>query len=163
MRQFLCLVGLTAIVAGAAVAQSSNGYFFVAPGGASCCGSTRATVQLGAGGELGLVKGIGVGAELSALDIHQDLFALGGNTWLGVFSPNGYYHFFRSGGGRLDPFVTAGYTLLFRSGTANLFNFGGGATFWFADHLGVRFEFRDHLATDPTVNYWGFRFGLALR
>jgi len=164
MRWFLCLLGLIAIFVAAAHAQSSNGYFFAAPGGATCCGSTLTTVQLGGGGEFVLGKGVGAGAELSALDVRQSLFALGGNTWLGVFSLGGYYHFIHDSSARFDPFVTAGYSLLFRSGTANLFNFGGGATFWFADHAGVRLEFRDHIRTDPeTVNYWGFRFGIALR
>lgn len=163
MRHLLFLLVLTGITLGAAHGQSSNGYFFAAPGGATCCGSTLTTVQLGGGGEYVLGKGVGAGAELSALDVRQSLFALGGNTWMGVFSPNGYYHFVHDRSGRLDPFVTAGYTLLFRSGTANLFNFGGGAMFWFGDHLGVRLEFRDHLGGNPTVNYWGFRFGIALR
>ena len=163
VRHLFSLLVLTGITLGAAHGQSSNGYFFAAPGGATCCGSTLTTVQLGGGGEFAFGKGVGAGAELSALDVRQSLFALGGNTWTGVFSPNGYYHFVHDRSGRFDPFVTAGYTLLFRSGTANLFNFGGGAMFWFSDHLGVRLEFRDHLGGNPTVNYWGFRFGIALR
>lgn len=163
MRQILYLLGLTAILAGAAHGQSSNGYFFAAPGGATCCGSTLTTVQLGGGGEYVLGRGVGAGVELSALDVRESLFSLGGNNWLGVFSPNGYYHFVHDKSARFDPFVTAGYTLMFNSGTASLFNFGGGGTFWFSDHLGVRFEFRDHIHGNPTVNYWGFRFGIAFR
>jgi hypothetical protein len=107
--------------------QPSNLYAFLAPGGATCCGATSMTVQFGAGGEAVLWKGVGVGAELGVMGTHEDF----GGTALGVFSPNGYYDFIHRSNLRFDPFVTGGYTLFFRSGTASLFNFGGGATYWF--------------------------------
>lgn len=139
MRQiltiFLVAVGLSA----AASAQQSHGYLFIAPGGISSGGHTATTVHLGAGGEVGLAKGVGLGAELGALGPRQD-FA--GNL-MGVVSANGYYHFRREE--KLEPFVTAGYSLFFRSGHANLFNFGGGANYWFHSKLGLRLEFRDHV------------------
>ena len=138
--------------------QPSNVYAFLAPGGATCCGTTSMTVQFGAGGEAVVWKGVGLGAELGVLGSHDDF----GGTALGVLSLNGYYHFIHRNNLRLDPFVTGGYTLLFRSGTANLFNFGGGATYWFHPRFGARLEFRDHVyAPQTTVNYWGFRVGLA--
>ena|SRR5258708_28944865 len=44
-------------------AQHSNGYLFIAPGGLSVSGQTNSTVQLGAGGEFVLSRGIGLGIE----------------------------------------------------------------------------------------------------
>ena len=105
----------------AAFAGSSHGYVFLAPGGVTCCHNTSMTLQFGAGGEALLTKGIGAGAELGVLGERRYF----GDTALGVFSPNGYYHFNRRKEGKADPFVTGGYTLLFRSGHANFANFGG--------------------------------------
>lgn len=155
------------LLAGAAWAQGSNGYVFFAPGGVSCCGHTAMTVQFGAGGEAVLGWGIGVGAEIAALGTRQD-FA---DSVVGAFSPNGYYHFVHGRRAKADPFVTAGYTLLFRSGHTNLFNFGGGVNYWFRPKLGARVEFRDFVYhsgggfgfNGTTINYWGVRVGLAFR
>ncbi len=141
-------------------AQSSNGYLFFAPGGITCCGYTTMTLHFGAGGEAILGKGIGLGAEIGALGTRTGFE----HSAVGIFSPNGYYHFIHGPGIRADPFLTGGYTLLFRSGHENLFNVGGGLNYWFHRRLGVRLEFRDHVDTDGTsLHYWGFRFGLAFR
>lgn len=141
-------------------AQPSNGYVFFAPGGVTCCGHTAMTLQFGVGGEAVLGKGIGVGAEIGAVGTRQYF----GDSVVGVLSPNGYYHFVHGKGIKIDPFVTGGYTLIFRSGHANLFNFGGGLNYWFRTRLGGRFEFRDQVHTDgSSVHYWGVRFGLAFR
>jgi hypothetical protein len=48
-------------------AQLSNGYLLIASGGLSVRGQTNATLQLGAGGEAVLSKGVGLGIEGSAL------------------------------------------------------------------------------------------------
>jgi hypothetical protein len=118
------------------------------------------TMQFGVGGEAVLWKGVGLGAEIGALGTRQYF----GDTVMGVFSPNGYYHFKHGEGATVDPFVTSGYTLLFRSGHANLANFGGGLTYWFARRFGARLEVRDQLTTTGTTeHFWGVRFGLAFR
>lgn len=141
-------------------AQASNGYVFFAPGGLTCCGQTAMTLQFGVGGEVVLGKGIGVGAEIGAAGTRQHF----GDSVVGVFSPNGYYHFAHGKDIKFDPFVTGGYTLIFRSGHANLFNLGGGLNYWFRTRLGGRLEFRDQVHTDgSSVHYWGVRFGLAFR
>jgi len=148
---------LTAFLVTALQAQPSNGYFFLAPGGVSCCGHTAMTLQIGGGGEAVLGKGVGIGAELSALGTRSHFT----DSVIGVFSPNGYYHFVHERDLKLDPFVTGGYTLYFRNGHASLFNFGAGVNYWLQRSLGVRFEFRDHVQTDGSaVHSWGFRFGL---
>jgi hypothetical protein len=154
------LLLLAILLVPAVRAQSSNGYVFFAPGGITCCGYTSMTLQFGAGGEAVLGKGIGIGAELSAVGARAS-FA---DSVVGVFSPNGYYHFIHRRESRSDPFVTGGYTLLFRNGHANLFNVGGGLNYWFHSHLGARLEFRDQIHTNGSaVHYWGVRFGLAFR
>jgi hypothetical protein len=141
-------------------AQPSHGYVFFTPGGASCCGHTSMTMQFGAGGEYVIKKGIGIGAEIGALGFTRQF----GDTVMGTFSPNGYYHFVHGQDVKADPFVTGGYTLMFRSGHANLANFGGGMNYWFHPRLGARLEFRDHVnTTGSIVHFWGFRFGVAFR
>ncbi|MBI3666130.1 MAG: hypothetical protein HY236_07875 [Acidobacteria bacterium] len=157
MRRMFLLFLLAAILPACAWAQHSHGYLFVAPGGISGGGNTSATVHLGAGGEGILGKGIGVGAELGVVGPAQSFSDL-----VGVFSANGYYHFSRSG--KADPFLTGGYSLLFRTGTANLANFGVGMNYWIVRRLGLEVEFRDHISTSgTTLHYWGIRVGPAFR
>ena len=156
-RTFAVLLMLLSLCVATCSADSS-GYFFVAPGGVT--GGGGATLHLGAGGELGVIRGFGVAAELGGLGPTSKFSSL-----LGVFSLNGAYHFMHSSDGRLDPFATAGYSLFFRSGHENLANFGGGANYWFLKKLGLRLEFRDHVLSSPgpTLHYWNFRFGVAVR
>lgn len=160
VRRFLWIALSLSALPGAVWAQHSHGYLFVAPGGASGGGNTQATFHLGAGGEWLFGKGIGAGAELGALGPTSS-FA---TDVLGVLSVNGYYHFLHSGA-RFDPFATGGYTLLFRSGHANLGNFGAGMNYWFIPRIGFKTEFRDHVWSQNfgTIHYWGIRFGLNFR
>lgn len=153
------MLALTMSVAPAA-AQHSNGYVFFAPGAASCGGCSNMTLHFGAGGEGIIGKGVGIGAELGYLAPRESL-----GDGLGVFSPNGYYHFpGKNKDRKVDPFVTGGYTLFFRSGHGNLWNFGGGVNYWFSRRLGLKVEIRDHIwPEEGTVHYWGVRLGLALR
>jgi len=158
---YRCL-GLLILLAGAAGAQSSNGYVFFAPGGVSCCGYTAMTLHLGVGGEAVLGKGVGIGAEIGALGTREDFV----EAVSGTFSANGYYHFAHRKDVKVDPFVTGGYTLLFRSGHINLFNFGGGLNYWAGRRFGIRLEARDHVYAPEfgsALHYWGVRFGLAFR
>jgi hypothetical protein len=150
------LLGLFAALAGA---QRSSGYVFIAPGGVTCCGITSMMLQGGIGGEKIIGKGIGIGAEIAAQGLAHEFT----DSVVGVFSANGYYHF-RHGDIKADPFATGGYTMLFRSGHANLANAGGGFTYWFHHRLGPRVEVRDEFNTTGTiVHFWGARFGVAFR
>jgi hypothetical protein len=158
MRLFLPALLLIPCLAGAAFAQRSMGYWFVAPGGATAAGNTSFTVHMGGGGELALWKGVSAGIEGGAVGLKRDYT----DTVQGVVSLNGYYHFRPSRDARWDPFVTAGYSLFFRRGSTNLVNFGGGVNYWFVRHVGFRFEFRDHvMGGPPAVHYWGTRMGLS--
>ena len=62
--------------------------------------------------------------------------------------------------------MTGGYTLLFRYGHLNMFNFGGGLNYWTGRRFGLRLEARDHVYAPEfgsALHYWGVRFGLAFR
>lgn len=147
---------LLAAGASLAVAQQHNGegYLFFAPGVITSPGNSTASVHFGGGGEGFLHKGIAAGAELGYLAPWRNF---GGG--IGLLSLDGQYHFNR--GQKVVPFVTAGYSLGFRSGHENLFNYGVGANIWMRAKKGLRLEFRDHV--DSSNHYIDFRIGYAFR
>lgn len=115
--------------------RRGQGYVFYGAGRAAGGGSVQ---QLGGGGDFFIYKGLAAGVELGYL------YPPSGFTYgVGLFSANGSYHLYR--GRKLSPFVTAGYSLAFRGGHENLYNFGGGVTWWFGKHAGVRMEVRDYV------------------
>jgi hypothetical protein len=108
--------------------HSGQGYVFFAPGSISP-GGGGTTFHVGGGGEGLFYKGLGAGAEIGYLSAWQYK-----GSGVGLFSANGSYHFgARTPGRKVAPFVTAGYSLAFRGGHANLANFGGGVHYWFTD------------------------------
>jgi hypothetical protein len=135
--RIVCL--LLSFWAGAALAQSSNGYGFFGFGVSDAYLGGPQVLYYGGGGEAILGKIVGAGGELGA------------RTWphfhrtYGLASANGYVHFTANRRPRFDPFVTGGYTLQFRNGHANLVNFGCGLNYWFRNTLGIRIELRDHM------------------
>lgn len=135
---------------------SGQGYVFFAPGTTYPGGTAFAHV--GVGGQARIYKGFGAGAEVGYASPFD-------GSGIGVFSANGYYHFFPRTSMRIvDPFVTAGYTLAFARGSGNLVNFGGGATYWAWRRIGLRFEFRDHMTVPiERIHLWQARFGVAFR
>ena len=64
----------------------------------------------------------------------------------------------------LKPFITGGYTLGFRGGSENLYNLGGGIDYWPKQHVGLRFDVRDHVlpsaCCDATAHFLVFRVSL---
>ena len=110
----------------------------------------------GFGGEGLIYKGLAVGADVGYLGPLE--FAGEG---FGNLNINGSYHFFNGQSTqKWTPFVTGGYTLFFREGTANLFNIGGGVTYWINPSKGVRFEVRDQIWNDyGTYHYVSFNVG----
>ena len=154
------IVALILALSAAAAAQSVNGYAFFAPGGATCCGHTSASLHFGAGVDAIILKGLGANVELGALGPRRNF----GDGVMGVLSPGATYHFRSGAEQRVDPFVAGGYSLFFRSGHGNLGYFGGGMNYWFADKVGLRVELRDHVNRGgSTVHFWGVRFGVAFR
>lgn len=148
----LLLVGVSA-----AAAQSSSGYVFFAPGGATSHGYTSAMLNAGGGVDAHLTHGVGANIELSALWPDNSPSSV-----VGLVSLGPTYRIPLRHEKRIEPFVAAGYTLLFRSGHANLGYFGGGINYWAWKRAGFRLEFRDHIHSGP-VQYWLFRFGFAFR
>jgi hypothetical protein len=149
-------------LAGLAAAQSGRGYVFLGPGERSTSGNSQATYYVGGGGELLLAKGVGAGVEAQGVLPSRRV----GSESFGIFSLNAYYHpLLERRPGKLDPFVTTGYSLAFRTDTANLWNVGGGMNYWFHDKMGLLVEFRDHpwKTGSVTTHYWGFRFGISFR
>ncbi|MBZ5497053.1 MAG: hypothetical protein LAP85_11675 [Acidobacteriia bacterium] len=53
-----------------------------------------------------------------------------------MLSINGLYSFEKAGA-KIAPFITGGYSLLFRSGHLNAMNFGGGVDYWFGKRFGI--------------------------
>lgn len=164
MQRIMLMICLLGLISGAAIAQTAKehrgqGYGFIAPGVVSDEGSA-ATLHFGVGGEGLVYKGLGVGGEVGYL--HP---ARGFSEGFGIASANGSYHFREaSASGKLVPFVTGGYSLFFRSDTANAVNFGGGINYWAGEHVGVRLEVRDHILTaNGAAHYVGFRIGFAFR
>jgi hypothetical protein len=143
-------------VAATGFAQSEGrrgqGYVFFAPGITSP--DVSGFGHFGAGGEALLTRRVGIGSEVGYATPWSD-FAAG----IGLFSVNGSYNM---GRGKLSPFLTGGYTLAFRNGTANGFNFGGGVNYWLRDRIGLRFEVRDNVI-ERDAHLVGFRVGLAFR
>lgn len=136
------------------------GYAFVAPGGRS---TDDATLHVGGGGEYVFTGGVGIGAELGYLGPIEQL---GGG--FGVFSANGGYHFKKaSRSGKTIPFITGGYTSIFRERNGESgFNFGVGVNHWFKERVGIRLEFRDNVFQyrgSDYVHYFNARIGVTFR
>jgi hypothetical protein len=161
MRFFF--LALTLVCCGAANAQNTRGYIFFAPGAESAQGDSGGSVHaygMGGGGELLLSPHFGVGAEIGAFVPGAGKVS---NGVVGIFSTNGYAHILRDRA--FDPYITGGYSLLFRDFTANGGNFGVGANYWFHERLGLLIEGRDHVATvhNTSNHFWEIRIGLTFQ
>jgi hypothetical protein len=140
-----------------ASAQVPQGQGYLVQGiGAATPGSVS-LAQTVVGGEGTFFKGLGAGAEIGAL------YSFDGGV-VGQFNAGGTYHFTA---GRKetkwDPFVAAGYAMLFRSGTISGFHYGGGTGYWFHPRIGLRAEFRDLRFERGRDGYPGFRIGICFR
>jgi hypothetical protein len=153
------VLALMAVLTGLSFGQvsKSQGYIYQ---GISTRGfdHTDAVGHTGGGGEGVFWKGISAGGDISAVYPFRCASCV-----IGVGNLNGGFHY---NAGRVDrkwePFATAGYSLYFRSGTANGFNYGGGVVYWFKPHVGLRLEVRDHRIADYHM-FTQFRIGLSFR
>ena len=138
--------------------SKGDGYAFFSPGVTSP--GTVTWGHLGGGGEGYFSRYLGVGAEVGYLAPMQSF-----SSGIGTLSPNVVARFrAKDERNKVEPFATGGYTLFFRSGHANGFNFGGGVNYWLKDHVGLRLEVRDNVWTlGETVHYVGFRVGVTFR
>lgn len=159
VKRTILAMTLLALIQAVAFAQNPSdrrawGYVFGGVGGNSGGGSTP-SFSVGAGGEGLVYKGLGLGAEIGYLAPFQ-----ASGDGIGLFSANGSYHF-RKPKSKLVPFVTGGYSAAFRSFASSGGNFGGGVQYWIKDHLGLRFEFRDHVFSSDSPHFFQFRVGLS--
>jgi hypothetical protein len=139
----LVLLPLVGLAQEESVDQYLQGYGFIAPGVAVGQGQASGFLHFGGGGEVNLYKGIGFGAEVG----YAAPFEYTGSG-IGVLSVNGLYKFRRQGATKVEPFVSGGYSLLFRSGHLNAMNFGGGVHYWLSKRIGLRLEVRDHFSPE---------------
>jgi hypothetical protein len=160
------LMLVAGLVQGVAAGQSGNGYLSVGGGsrtGADLANSSEAFTQVDAGGEFVAAQTIGFGGEFGIVKKHSSF---------GFVSLDASFHLLRNASsaqgttGKVDPFVTGGYTRAsdILSG-ANGANFGVGLNYWLTRHFGVRAEFRDIVFSSgtPTENFWAIRGGVAFR
>ena len=147
------MVGLALTVAAAAQEYKGHGYVYTSVDKPSP-GNFADLMSVGGGGE-GLVwKGLTVGGDIGYL-----FPRVSAQSGVGMLSLDGGWTFVdRQKPGRIVPFLMAGYTLAFRSGTANLMNLGGGVAWWFTHHLALRTEVRTYVYTQG-----GGAFDTALR
>lgn len=166
MKKAIALLFMTSL---AAVAQSSNGYLFFGGGGIlSTDPKSGGLVHIGAGGDVLAAKGLGVNAEIGGL--YGWVYGAGGYF---SFAPGLSFHFSHGKKGKVDPFLTGGYTLLSTSKAhGNLVHLGVGLTVWGRGRAGFRVEFRDqigstsdflHTAPTGAIHFLEFRVALALR
>jgi len=139
------------------------------PSSLSAQGKSHGYVSLGAGatdlsgGLDWVIAGgpIGIGAEVGA-------------GWVFFAALNGSYHFLPRRPSKHDLFATVGYAELVSSEfTSQGMRVGGGATYWPAARLGLRFDAFRFLpvATEDNIpaearspsRYWGVRAGVAFR
>ena len=108
--------------------------------GAFVDGNSPALYHFGGGGGGLLAAGVGVNIDLGVVGLVE------GGDVVGLFSPGALYAFNRRE--KLSPFVTGGYSMLFRSGALHGGFIGGGVNYWLGDSLGLRFEVRDHIFSE---------------
>lgn len=163
MRSTFLICIILTMISGLANAQTARehrgyGYGFGAPGASVGDGGSTATLHVGVGGERLVYKGLGAGGEIGYIAPMTEM-----SSGFGIGSANGSYHFTTSSG-KLDPFVTGGYSLAFRSDVANGFNVGGGVDYWFKERVGLRVEVRDHyFPLFRSTNFIGVRIGITFR
>ncbi len=160
MRTFLVLLAVSSACLFGQEKQkySGDGYVYYGLDTPVGGGLTEA-MTMGAGVDAILYKGIGLGLDLG-YQYPRGYFRGG----VGLLSVNGAYHLQNVlDRGRFVPFVTAGYGLAFREGHLNLYNFGGGATYWFHRRVGARFEVRDYRHSSYGQYASTVRFGVSFR
>jgi hypothetical protein len=160
MRKMIVTAIILLTVQGIALAQGKTdrrGWGYVVGGaGASAGDFSKGFFSVAGGGE-GMVKGgFGLGSEIGYLGA----FRSGGNG-VALFSGGPSYHFNRNS--KLVPFVTGGYSAAFLSGASHGGHFGGGVQYWMKEHVGLRFEFRDHIFSSDSPHLYQFRVGLSFR
>ena len=161
MRKLFVIILLMSAIPATAFGQSQSerrgwGYAFAGVGGTTGTDS-GALFTVGGGGERLLYRGFGIGGEIGYVSASNSI-----GDGIGVGSVDLAYHFNRSG--KVAPFVTGGASAAFRSDVAaGGGNFGGGIQYWPKEHVGLRFEVRDHIFSSDSPHLFTFRVGVTFR
>jgi hypothetical protein len=162
MKKMLSVISFWLLLVITAYSQQGSdaqgtGYMFFAPGTTS--ESHVATLQFGGGGNYRSSLGLGGGVDVSYLTPRVSM-----GDGMGTLSPYLYYSFLKPKS-KIEPFVSGGYTLFFRNGSANGINFGGGIHYWFTKKVALKLEFHDDvmLSSYHNAHFVGFRMGVAFR
>lgn len=154
MKSILLLIA--AAVALSAQAPRAQGYAFASVDNPNS-GNFHYNA-FGAGADLFVYKGLAVSPSGGYLFARDNGLTAGA----AVITANGSYHFLR-GRSRVEPFVTAGYGTLANFGESiSMFNYGGGAQFWFHKRMGVRVELLN-FQSGGYRELTSIRFGFAFR
>jgi hypothetical protein len=147
---------LASVVASAQTRREPAGWISFFTGGGSISGFGPTVTYIGEDATFRVYRGLGLGVgQVTGRD-----FGGGGNFVL--FSGNLSYHFKRLD--RVGPFVTAGYSTVFRNGTrVDGGNFGAGVKYWFSNHLALHLELRNHILTGASRDFFEFRVGFGMR
>jgi hypothetical protein len=157
----ICLVGVGVTTAVASAQTTAVGYGFVSPAFVTYEGESLAIFQAGGGGEARLGERVGIGVDLGFAAPWEEL-----SDTAGTLSGNGTFYVKGTNRSRkTHPFVTGGYTMLFRDGFVNGVNVGVGVDRWMTDRVGMRFEFRDHIMMEEgeSFHFWGPRISIVWR
>ena len=164
MKKAILATLILALAPSLAHAQSPDyskrhGYVYFAPGLTAPEG--EGTIHLGGGWERFFHRHVGMGLEGGFLAPVKSI-----RDGIGTSPPNLVARVrAKSNENKIEPFVTGGYTLLFREGTANGVNLGGGVNWWFKERVGLRFEVRDNVffADGELGQLFGFRVGFTFK
>jgi hypothetical protein len=144
------------------ISQGTNSGFMPPPIYTQPGGSGNQPVYGGGGGfELRLAHRFGIGGEISCIVTSRQA-----SDSLGNFSVGPYVHLGKRDS-NFDPYVTGGYSVIFRDFTANGYHIGGGFNYWFRDRMGLvaGFTFEHEFATAQNLHtdfYMG-RLGVTFR
>ena len=145
----------------ASMAQYTREYVFVAPARDTVSTGTSSAYGAGLGVERMIQKWFGAGAELGGVVPGRGK----ANQASGSFSFNGYAHPLLNS--KWDPYVTGGYSFLFRDFASNGFNMGAGLNYWYSDNRAFMLEIHELAGNKdpafPEHRYLEFRIGLSFR
>lgn len=153
----VAVVGLVGFAQPAAAQADAHGFVY---GGTTTLlegGDAARLATFGGGGDVLARNGAGASVEFGRLGID--------GAWVNHVSVDAMYQKSPFGRSGVSPFVVGGYSGFFSGGgTAQGFNFGGGANVWVRPRVAVRFEVRDHvLPSEGAVHALAFRFGVTFR
>ena len=159
MKNLLILTALIALP-GALAAQDqaaphdrANGHVTA---GLGVCQHGVLLLGIDGGGEGFVYRGLALGGDIGA-------YSFTDTEPFGVATLGGNYHFVRRAAvGRFDPFIGAGYTMVFSPGWyhGSGASLGGGINYWFTNRIGLRLDARAYIIGETAVVS---RFGIAFR